>query len=69
MPRAHRDSVYGIDFISGRIDSAEIEGFPANPDGIFASGSKDGTIALWDVFADSVKADNVAATDVGNGSA
>lgn len=67
MLRYHRDSVFAVEFanITNNItnsngnlnnninDSNDTSGNIAP--GMFATGSKDGTIAIWDVFCDKMK--------------
>jgi WD40 repeat protein len=43
--RHHRESVFAVDF--GWKDTSSY--------GLFASGSKDGTIAIWDLYSDTIR--------------
>lgn len=54
--RHHREGVYCTAF-AGDILSADLFNLKHNQccAGVFASGSKDGTIAIWDLFADKMK--------------
>jgi len=48
----HRDSVYSADF---QYKDPALDGDSAASPVLFATGSKDRTIALWDTFGDTYK--------------
>jgi WD40 repeat protein len=53
--RHHREAVYCTEFIGDNVSTDALSFGCATNAGIFASGSKDGTIAIWDLFAHKMK--------------